>query len=164
MKPIMLATDGSPSAEAATLEAIGLALSLDVPLVVACVAHDTTPMYGGYYGSPEVVAEMRKVQLEHVTDVLAEVEQRATDSGVPCTTMALEGPRGQALCSAARDCDARLIVVGAHRWDRIGRLVHGSVSTYVLHHAPCPVLVVHEDELAVTAGGEPARRTAAIVG
>jgi nucleotide-binding universal stress UspA family protein len=162
MKPIMLATDGSPSAEAATTEAIGLALSLDVPLVVACVAHDTTPMYGGYYGSPEIAADMRRTQFDHVKDVLAAVEQRAADSGVPCTTMALEGLRGQVLCGAAGDRDARLIVVGAHGWDRIGRLIHGSVSTYALHHAPCPVLVVHEHE--VTGADEPVQRTAEIAG
>lgn len=162
MKPIMLATDGSPSAEAATTEAIALAESLDVPLVVACVAHDATPMYGGYYGFPEVAAEMRKTQLGHVEDVLAAVEERAAQSGVRCTTLSLEGPRGQVLCSAARDRDARLIVVGAHGWDRIGRLIHGSVSTYVLHHAPCPVLVVHGDEVA--GGVVPERRTAEIVG
>jgi nucleotide-binding universal stress UspA family protein len=148
MQPIMLATDGSPSAEAATTEALGLALSLDIPLVVVCVAHDTTPMYAGYYGSPEIVAEMRKVQLDHVKEVLDAVEQRATARGVTCTTRALEGPRGQVLCSVARDLDARLAVVGAHGWDRIRRLIHGSVSTYVLHHAPCPVLVVHGNDVA----------------
>jgi nucleotide-binding universal stress UspA family protein len=162
MKPIMLATDGSPSAEAATAEALGLAQSLDVPLVVACVAHESTPMYGGYYGFPEIAAELRKTGLEHVNDVLAATEQRAAESGVPCTTIALEGLRGQALCGAARERDARLIVVGAHGWDRIGRLIHGSVSTYVLHHAPCPVLVVHEDE--VTGRDEQVERTAEIVG
>jgi nucleotide-binding universal stress UspA family protein len=147
MKPIMLATDGSPSAQAATAEAIGLAQALDVPLVVASVAHDTTPMYGGYYGSPEIAAELRKVQLDHVAEVLAAVAQQATDAGVPCTTLSLEGLRGQVLCSAARDRDARLLVVGAHGWDRIGRLIHGSVSTYVLHHAACPVLVVHGNDV-----------------
>jgi len=162
MKPILLATDGSPSAEAATTEAIGLALSLDVPLVVACVAHDATLMYGGYYGFPEITAELRRTQFDHVSDVLAAAQQRAADNGVPCTTLALEGPRGHAICSAARDHDARLIVVGAHGWDRIGRLIHGSVSTYVLHHAPCPVLVVHEDE--PTGGEEPVQRAAEIVG
>lgn len=148
MKPILLATDGSPSAEAATAEALGLAHSLDVPLVVACVAHETAPMYGGYYGFPEIAADMRRTQLEHVKDVLAAVEQRALDEGISCTTLALEGLRGQMICEAARDRDARLVVIGAHGWDRIGRLIHGSVSTYVLHHAPCPVLVVHEDEPA----------------
>jgi hypothetical protein len=53
-------------------------------------------------------------------------------------------------------------VVGAHGWDRIGRLIHGSVSTYALHHAPCPVLVVHEHE--VTGADEPVQRTAEIAG
>lgn len=162
MKPIMLATDASPSAEAATTEAIALALSLDVPLVVASVAHDAAPMYGGYYGFPEITAELRKTQLDQVSDVLAAVQHRAAGNGVACTTLALEGPRGHAICRAAGDHDARLIVVGAHGWDRIGRLIHGSVSTYVLHHAPCPVLVVHEDELTGTE--EPVRRAAALVG
>lgn len=148
MKPIMLATDGSPSAQAATAEAIGLAQALNVPLVVASVAHESTPMYGGgYYGFPEITAELRKTQFEHVAEVLATVEQQATDAGVPCTTLSLDGQRGQVLCSAARDRDARLLVVGAHGWDRIGRLIHGSVSTYVLHHATCPVLVVHGDDV-----------------
>jgi nucleotide-binding universal stress UspA family protein len=148
MKPIMLATDGSPCAQAATAEAIGLAHALDVPLVVASVAHEATPMYGGCYGFPEITAELRKTQFDHVAEVLATVEQQATDAGVRCTTLSLEGPRGPALCKAARDHSARLLVVGAHGWDRIGRLIHGSVSTFVLHHAQCPVLVVHGEDAA----------------
>ena len=148
MKPIMLATDGSPSAQSATTEAIGLARALDVPLIVASVVHETTPMYGGYYGFPEITAEVRKTQFAHVAEVLATVERQATDAGVPCTTLSLEGPRGQVLCSAARDRGARLLVVGAHGWNPVGRLIHGSVSTHVLHHAQCPVLVVHGEDIA----------------
>ena len=148
MKPIMLATDGSPSAQAATAEAIGLAQALDVPLVVASVAHDTTPMYGGYYGFPEIAAELRKVAARPRRRSAGGGRAAGDRRGVPCTTLSLEGLRGQVLCSAARDRDARLLVVGAHGWDRIGRLIHGSVSTYVLHHAACPVLVVHGDDVA----------------
>jgi nucleotide-binding universal stress UspA family protein len=40
----------------------------------------------------------------------------------------------------------RLVIIGAHGWNRVGRLIHGSVSTYVLHHASVPVLVVHGDD------------------
>jgi nucleotide-binding universal stress UspA family protein len=144
MKPIVLATDGSPSAEAATTEALGLAKALELPLVIATVAQETTSTYGGYYAMPEIAAEQRKLQLGHAAEVLATVESEAAEAGVQCTTLLLEGPRGPALCSAARNRDARLLVVGAHGWDRLGRLIHGSVSTYVLHHAPCPVLVVDE--------------------
>lgn len=147
MKPILLATDGSPSAEAATAEALGLALALDVPLVIATVAQEPTPTYGAYYGFPEITAGLRKAAFERVDRVLASVQQRATEAGVAATTLALEGPRGLVLCDAAAEQDARLIVIGANGWDRIGRLIHGSVSTYVLHHAPCPVLVVNGDDV-----------------
>jgi hypothetical protein len=35
-----------------------------------------------------------------------------------------------------------MIVVGAHGWGPLRRVVHGSVSTAVVHQARCPVLVV----------------------
>ena len=49
----------------------------------------------------------------------------------------------------AAEHDVRLVVIGAHGWGRLGRFLHGSVSTYVLHHATTPVLVVHGDDAAV---------------
>ena len=61
MKPIMLATDGSPSAEAATREAIDLAQHLGVPLLAVSVEHNSVPAYG-YYGYGEIVTELRKVE------------------------------------------------------------------------------------------------------
>jgi nucleotide-binding universal stress UspA family protein len=48
------------------------------------------------------------------------------------------------IAQTATNCDASLIVVGSHGWGPIRRLVFGSVSTALLHHAPCPVLVVRE--------------------
>jgi nucleotide-binding universal stress UspA family protein len=142
MGPIMLATDGSPSAEAATEEAISLAKSLGLPLAVVCVAHDQTPTYG-FYGYADVVTELHKAQEERIAEVFGQVEQQATDAGVGCHTFKLEGIPGEAICKLAADREARLLVIGAHGWNSIGRLIHGSVSTYVLHHATTPVLVVH---------------------
>lgn len=142
MRPIMLATDGSPSAEAATREAIELAQRLELPLLVACVAHDPTPTYG-YYGYAEIAVELRRIQHERIAELFAHVKEEAAKAGVPCETLELDGPIGDELCKTARRRNARLIVIGAHGWGRIGRLIHGSVSTYVLHHASTPVLVVH---------------------
>ena len=50
MKPILLATDGSSSADAATREAIDLAHAFGAPLLVVSVAHTVVPPYAGYYG------------------------------------------------------------------------------------------------------------------
>ncbi|MGZ6696495.1 MAG: universal stress protein, partial [Solirubrobacteraceae bacterium] len=52
------------------------------------------------------------------------------------------GSISEEICAVAASHHARLIVIGAHGWGPVKRLVHGSVSTGVMHHAACPVLVV----------------------
>jgi nucleotide-binding universal stress UspA family protein len=44
--------------------------------------------------------------------------------------------------AVARDVDAELIVVGRSEHRQLRRLLLGSVSTSVLHHAHCDVLIV----------------------
>jgi nucleotide-binding universal stress UspA family protein len=158
MKPILLATDGSPSAEAATREAIDLAHAFSAPLVAVTVAQAALPAYGGYYGYGEIAADLRTTEAEHVARTLAEVWQRAEATGVECQTLALDGPVADEICRAAREFQPRLVIVGAHGWGRVGRLLHGSVSTHVLHDSPCPVLVVVGEERGqgdgITTGGD----------
>ncbi|HEX5247012.1 MAG TPA: universal stress protein [Gaiellaceae bacterium] len=146
----MLATDGSPSAEEATREAIDLASELHVPLTVVSVAHAELPTIGYYgYAYTDVITELREMQREHVERVLATVRELATAAGVAGETVALEGMPGEEICKAAHERDVRLIVVGAHGWGRMGRMIHGSVSEYVLHHADAPVLVVAGEAAAL---------------
>jgi nucleotide-binding universal stress UspA family protein len=146
MKPILLATDGSPSAEAATQEALRLAHALEAPLLAVAVANVVLPAYAGYYGYGEITVEMHTTEKAHVADVLAQVAALAAVAEVACETVALDGPAAAEICRQARESDARFIVIGSHGWGRVGRLVHGSVSTDVLHHAPCPVFVVNGDK------------------
>lgn len=148
MNPIMLATDGSPSAEAAADQAIELAQALGAPLVVLCVRHDKTPIYG-YYGYADIVSDMREIEQEKIDELSQRIGAKAEEAGVPCRTMTLDGLPGEQICKAAADREARLLVLGAHGWGRVGRLFHGSVSTYVLHHATVPVLVVQGAEALV---------------
>lgn len=149
MKSIMLATDGSPSSEDATCEAIELASELHLPLTVVCVAHANLPFVGYYgYAQTDVIAELRQYEHDHVEQVLGSVREQAAASGVAGETVALEGIPGEEICRAARERDVRLIVIGAHGWGRMGRMIHGSVSEYVLHHADAPVLVVPGEDAA----------------
>ncbi len=145
MKPILLATDGSPSAEAATCQAIELAQAFHAPLLVVSVAHVSLPVYGAYYGYGEVVNELHVAEVDRVTEMLAATKAEAEEVGVPCDTLVLDGLAAEEICRVAHDRGARLVVVGGHGWGRVGRIVHGSVSTAVLHDAPCPVLVVNGD-------------------
>jgi nucleotide-binding universal stress UspA family protein len=145
MKSIVLATDGSPSATEATLRAIELAGALDATLVVVAVEHVTVPAYG-YYGYADVVTELAKMEHEHVDEVLARAKAIATEEGVECQVVHATGSIAEEICAIAAKHKARLIVVGAHGWGPVRRLLHGSVSSAVLHDALCPVLVVRSEQ------------------
>lgn len=141
MKPIVLATDGSPSAAEATLHAVELARALDAPLVAVAVEHVEIPSYG-YYGYADLVTEMTKIEKAHVDETLTQAQAVAAEAGVSCSIVHAVGLAADAICAAAKKHDAQMIVIGAHGWGTLGRLWHGSVSMAVLHGAHCPVLVV----------------------
>jgi nucleotide-binding universal stress UspA family protein len=141
-KPILFATDGSPCAEDAQREALDLARKLDAPLVVVTVAHPALPVGYGGYGYANAVSELTEAERHRVEKVLAAVAADAYSQGLECSTVAAEGFIVDAICQKATEHDAQLIVVGSHGWGAARRLFSGSVSTGLVHSAPCPVLVV----------------------
>jgi nucleotide-binding universal stress UspA family protein len=142
-RPILFATDGSPSAEEAQKEAFELAQRLDAPLVVVSVAHAALPAVGyAGYGYSNIVAELTQAEHKRVTELLATVAASACGAGLSCTTVLADGFAVEEICSVASEHDAQLIVVGSHGWGAPKRFLSGSVSTGLVHSAPCPVLVV----------------------
>jgi nucleotide-binding universal stress UspA family protein len=142
-RPILFATDGSPSAEAAQKEAFELARRFDTPLVVVSVVHAALPAVGySSYGYSNVVAELNQAEHHRVTALLASVEETADAEGIHCSTVAVDGLVVEEICRKANEYDAQLIVVGSHGWGATRRFLSGSVSTGLVHSAPCPVLVV----------------------
>ncbi|HEY1563888.1 MAG TPA: universal stress protein [Gaiellaceae bacterium] len=142
-RPILLATDGSPSAGEAQRKAIELAQLLGAPLVAVAVAHTALPPVGyGGYGYSDVVAELTKEEHKRLAKLLASVAETAETAGVSCSTVTGDGLAVEEICRRAGEYDAQLIVVGSHGWGTARRLFSGSVSTGLVHSAPCPVLVV----------------------
>ena len=68
------------------------------------------------------------------------VERRGAAPAIPVTVRALSGLAADELINASEGAD--LLVVGARGAGGFARLVMGSVSTQVTHHAVCPVVVV----------------------
>jgi nucleotide-binding universal stress UspA family protein len=142
-RPILFATDGSPSAADAQKEALELAQRLEAPLLVVSVAHPALPAVGySGYGYSNIVAELTEAEHKRVKELLASVAEAAEADGVHCSTLAADGFAVEEICRQASECDAQLIVVGSHGWGAARRLFSGSVSTGLVHSAPCPVLVV----------------------
>jgi nucleotide-binding universal stress UspA family protein len=148
-KPILFATDGSPSAMEAQRKAIQLAHALGVPLVAVSVTHVALPAVGyTAYGYSAYLAELTEQERKRVTELLASVADTVEAEGVSCSTVAADGFAVEEICRKANDYHAQLIVVGSHGWGAARRLFSGSVSTGLVHQAPCPVLVVRGPQQA----------------
>jgi nucleotide-binding universal stress UspA family protein len=142
-RPVLFATDGSPSAEEAQREAFELARGLGAPLVVVSVAHAALPTVGyAGYGYSNIVSELTQAEHKRVRELLATVATAACAAGLSCSTFLADGFAVEEICEVAREHDAQLIVVGSHGWGAARRFFSGSVSTGLVHSAPCPVLVV----------------------
>lgn len=66
----------------------------------------------------------------------------ATAAGVRTEFTQVSGSPGRTICNFARTWSADLIVMGRRGRSGFSELILGSVSNYVLHHAPCSVLIV----------------------
>ena len=143
MKPVLLATDGSPTAEKATATAIDLARLLDTELVIVSVWDIAYAGYSAMGFAPiPMNGERAKLGEEEAAKVIAEAAARAEEAGVETRSAVLRGFPVEAICEAAEKFAPQFLVIGSHGWGAMKRMLFGSVSTGVLHHATCPVLVV----------------------
>jgi nucleotide-binding universal stress UspA family protein len=140
MKPIVLATDGSPTATAATEQAIELAAGSKAPLVIVTVWN--IPYTGIGYAPVPLVVDVDAAFRDRAPQIVGEVAARARAAGVVAETVVRRGFPVDEICHVAEERDARLIVIGSHRWGPVRRTLYGSVSRGVLQSARRPVLVV----------------------
>ncbi len=151
---IMLTTDGSDIARAATPHAVTLASMAPEATVVCVSVIDTvaqllaqaTPSGWGYDGgriaveSAEAAVAAERADAERILGALkTELEGAGVKS---VRTTIVEGHAGMAIVAAAGAERADLVVMATHGRGGIGRAVLGSVADYVVRHATCPVLLV----------------------
>lgn len=74
---------------------------------------------------------------------LGSFAERANAARVNTDFVQALGRPGWALCEQAKGCSADLVAVGSHGRMGLSEMRLGSVSNYVMHHAPCSVLIFH---------------------
>jgi nucleotide-binding universal stress UspA family protein len=126
--PVVVGTDGSPRSQAALDFAVEEAALRGVPLVAICALSDAAGVLGTARSiEADFDTRMGKVQAGHPELLL----QKRVEQG---------GARSALLAAASQ---GQLLVVGARGRGGLPDMTLGSVSLAVLHHAPCPVTVVH---------------------
>ena len=142
---ILVAVDGSPESDAAVRWATEEAVLHDAPITLAHVVVPVVVTWPVRY----LQAEFNRSQEDNARQVLEQAEKlvRASrdESALPdVRTEVLHDYDVPALVSASKN--ARMVVVGNRGLGVVGRAVLGSVSGGLVHHARCPVAIVHADQ------------------
>ena len=143
-KNIIVPTDGSVNSNRELAHAIVLASSLGASLSLVYVANivsvisnfDQIPNASGYV-TEQVALDMEEEGKGVLDDFAKEVPE-----GIDVKTVFEVGSPGPAVLSVAKKYKADLIVMGSRGLGPLKGLFMGSVSSYVVTHSGCPVLIV----------------------
>jgi nucleotide-binding universal stress UspA family protein len=147
---VLVATDTSETSAGAERAGIELSSRVGATLVFLSVI-DTSRLRlpgGLFHTRVDQVRDQRE-------SALAASVTRARELGIAAQFIIWEGDPGASVIDAAEAEGADLIVIGSHGRGPVGRLLLGSVSSYVVDHGRMPVMVIRpgqhlDDVLAVT--------------
>jgi nucleotide-binding universal stress UspA family protein len=146
---ILVAVDGSAHADRALDEAIDIARAEHAKLTLISGAAEprTSAMIAM---SAAAAATLGPDLVTYADRVLRNAVERVPDD-VSVTTILTEEPIRKAILKRIGEGRHDLVVMGSRGRGAVRSAVLGSVSHYVLHHSPVPVLIVHADDQAVDA-------------
>lgn len=109
-----------------------------IPIAGTAIGID--PMVGNLMGN--IPVEPLEHEIKRVEEMLQTYTQKATSLGITVHSQYKVGDPGISICDGAKAWGADLIVIGRTGHKGLTELLLGSVSNYVLHNAPCSVLVI----------------------
>ncbi len=151
IRRVLVATDTSPTSAGAELAGIELSSLVGASLVFLSVIDPSRLRLPG--GLFHTRVDQVRAQLESALDKSV---ASARQLGVAAQFLIWEGDPGASVTEAADAEGADLIIVGSHARGLFGRLLLGSVSSYVVDHGRPPVVVIRpgqrlDDALLVAA-------------
>lgn len=160
-KKILVALDRSPHDPIVFAQALEQATYAQSHLMITHVVRLESDISTGAFMGLGTIADvdtygtLKRLQHERVQAEVHTAQtwlqsycQQAIDKGI---TAEIDCPVGEAtvqICSLAHSWGADVIVLGRRGHQGIKEVVLGSVSNYVVHHAPCSVLVVQGEAVA----------------
>ncbi|GLJ11121.1 hypothetical protein SUGI_0143650 [Cryptomeria japonica] len=148
VKKIMVAVDESEFSHYAlewalnNLQLYGKDVSLVVLHAQPFIAINSAATMG--VTPPELIEVLLNQQKQVSEALLARAKEICAQKNVNVETMVEIGDPKDAICDAAEKMQIDLLVLGNHGYGMVKRALLGSVSSYCVHHAKCPVLVVRK--------------------
>ncbi|MBD2593073.1 universal stress protein UspA [Nostoc sp. MBR 210] len=154
-KKILVAVNNSEIGHHVFEQALSLAKLTNAELMILQVISpfndeflktSTTEIHSRYTSSQSqnveyYLGEWDKLKQQGV-EFLTLLTNQAIAKGIAAEFTQELGDPGRMICEVAKNYHVDVIVIGRRGLSGIGELFLGSVSNYVLHHAPCSVLTV----------------------
>ena len=137
---IVCPVDGSDGSRTALELALEIAQRHDAEVTVLQVIEEAGPLPTYDQRPPEGLDRVQWLADRRFEPLQPPLEQTA----VRWRRRIEEGYAAEEICRVAADERADMIVIGSRGLSPAGRLVLGSVSDRVVHHAPCHVAVARE--------------------
>jgi len=141
MSGIIVGIDGSGHSHRALEWAINEAAMRHAPLTVLTVEQAVAGFWGApvlYAGDADLTEHARKLAQDETDAALGALPAEARPPEV--TVLAVLGIPAEEILGVAMNAD--MVVVGSRGAGGFKKLLMGSVSTTVVHHAHCPVVVI----------------------
>jgi nucleotide-binding universal stress UspA family protein len=132
-RTIAVAYDDTPESKAALRRAEEIARACRATIVIYTVAAPAAIVPGATGYTPAIPPQAGSIVTRAVKSV---------NEDLAATGRALAGVPAGAIAEACEESGADLLVVGSRGYGPVLRVLLGSVSTQLVHKAPCPVLVV----------------------
>jgi nucleotide-binding universal stress UspA family protein len=140
-KNVLVAVDGSADADQALVQAIDLCESEHARLtILSAVAAPPAAAYIGAGGG--VAANLARDAETEAETILREAVGRVPGHVSVNSLLSAEPVRAAMMQQIAKG-EHDLVVMGSRGRGALRSLLLGSVSHYILHHSPIPVLIVH---------------------
>jgi nucleotide-binding universal stress UspA family protein len=143
---ILIAVDDSPHSERAVEFVTRMRWPAGSRVIVASAAVPPIAVTNGpFEAGVAVPAEVLQEAQKHAKTTVDWISGELQSAGFSTETRVLVGDPREALMRLAEEEHADLIVVGSHGRTGLSKLLLGSVSSHVVTHAQCSVLVVKEN-------------------
>lgn len=142
--PVVVGVDESDASTRALAEAFDIAAALHAPLMVAHMWDLSAAVGMGDLGGQgnmdwPLLDLLQTQQRQHMDELVAPLAKKYRNAHVNKVFEDVSPAKG--LTDLSRE--AQLVVIGRHGGGRLADALLGSVSQNLIHHAECPVLVVH---------------------
>jgi nucleotide-binding universal stress UspA family protein len=143
MPGIIVGIDGSDHSRLALAWAMREAVQHHVPLTVITVQPaPVRPATRIFWGVPDLPDHTHDPELARkaIQGFVDQARSEIAETGPEITVSVATGDAAEELVRASRDAD--MLVVGSRGSGGFARLLMGSVSSQVTHHATCPVVII----------------------